>query len=491
MKRAVVIGAGVAGLAAGIRLAEGGFDVTLLERQAGPGGNLRAWTREGHTIDNCLHWMNGTREGSRLNRLWRSIGALGDGVDLIRQPFFYRSYLPGGTLTMWRDPDRAQAELCDKSPRDAHTVRRFFCDAKRLSSGSPLLRAAVFARWFPTSVGDYADSLSDPDLQAFFSDYLGREYAALGLLVAYSAFLSGDADLPAGGSPGVAARLARRLHSAGGKLICGVRATGIVTHNGRAEAVLTDRGDAFPADFVIAACDPHVTFSRLLSPDHAPPALRRADDDPRTPHISSLHAAFSLAAPFPPGAAWTTVVSGDPASLPARTGGRVILRSFSHEPSFAPEGKTVLQATCFLSGKEAELWLSRDGDYRERKAAFASAVADAIGTAFPYASFSLLDAWTPATYERYTGADRGDYIGWLLPAKKIPPRLPERIKGIENLFLASGWCRMPGGLPSAAASGLRAANAILSADPLPRVFPGFSHFGREKKKKRRKFDIPS
>ena len=491
MKKAVIIGAGVAGLAAGIRLAEGGYDVTLLEQQAGAGGNLRAWSREGHTIDNCLHWMNGTREGSRLNRLWRSIGALGDGVALIRQPFFYRSYLPGGTLTMWRDPERAEAELIEKSPRDARSVRRFFGDAKRLSSGSPVLRAAVYARWFATSIGDFADSLSDPDLSTFFSDYLGREYAALGLLSAYAAFLSGDADLPAGGSPCVAARLAERLTLRGGKLICGVRATGIVTQSGRAKAVLTDRGEAFDADRVIAACDPHVTFSRLLSPSYAPSALRRTDENPRTPHISSLHAAFSLSAPFPPGAAWTTVVSGDPAALPERTRGRVILRSFAHEPSFAPEGKTVLQATCFLSGKEADTWLSRDGDYRERKAAFVSAVAAAIGTAFPYASFSPLDAWTPATYRRYTGADRGDYIGWLLPERKIPPRLPERVKGIENLAIASGWCRMPGGLPGAAASGLRAADAILSSDPLPRVFPGFSLSGREKKKKRRKFDIPS
>lgn len=491
MKKAIVIGAGMAGMTAGIRLAEGGWDVTILEQQAGPGGNLRSWTRAGHVIDNCIHWLNGTREGSRLNGLWRSLGVLGDGVGLIRHPFFYRSYLPGGTLSMWRDPDRTEAELCEKSPRDAKAVKRFFCDARALASGSPLSRAAVTLRWFRVSVGDFADALSDPDLSTFFSDYLGREYAALGLLFAYAAFLSGDADLPAGGSPGVARRLAERFTSYGGKLVTGVRATGIVVRGGRATAVLTDRGEAFEGDRVIAACDPHVTFSRLLPREYAPAALRRFDTDPRTPHISSLHVAFSLSSPFPPGAAWTTVIPGDPAAFPRRTGGRLILRSFYHESGFAPEGKTVLQAMCFLSGEDADGWLCRGKEYEKKKEALSRAALDAVKTAFPYSDPSVLDAWTPATYERYTGADRGDYIGWLVPAGLIPPRLPERVKGIRGLSIASGWCRMPGGLPTAAQSGARAAADVLLSDPLPRRFPGVSFPGRGKTKKRQKFDLPS
>jgi len=42
----IVIGAGIAGLAASLRLAHQGFSVTVLERHAGPGGKMRvcqAW----------------------------------------------------------------------------------------------------------------------------------------------------------------------------------------------------------------------------------------------------------------------------------------------------------------------------------------------------------------------------------------------------------------------------------------------------------------
>ncbi|MBO6019955.1 MAG: hypothetical protein J6P88_02075, partial [Clostridia bacterium] len=185
------------------------------------------------------------------------------------------------------------------------------------------------------------------------------------------------------------------------------------------------------------------------------------------------------------------VIGGDPAALPTRTGGRLILRSFSHEPGFSPEGKTVLQATCFLSGEEADGWFCPEAEYKIKKDAFVLAALDAVKTAFPYSSPAVIDAWTPATYERFTGADRGDYIGWLVPAGLIPPRLPERVRGIANLSIASGWCRMPGGLPTAARSGARAAADVLLSDPLPRRFSGASFPGRKKLKKSQKFDLPS
>ena len=41
MKRALVIGAGVGGLTAAMKLAHAGFDVRVYEKQSGPGGRDR------------------------------------------------------------------------------------------------------------------------------------------------------------------------------------------------------------------------------------------------------------------------------------------------------------------------------------------------------------------------------------------------------------------------------------------------------------------
>lgn len=56
MKPIVVIGAGFAGLSAASFLAKAGYQVTVLEKQAGPGGRARQWKTNGFTFDMGPSW---------------------------------------------------------------------------------------------------------------------------------------------------------------------------------------------------------------------------------------------------------------------------------------------------------------------------------------------------------------------------------------------------------------------------------------------------
>ncbi|MBI4443917.1 MAG: FAD-dependent oxidoreductase, partial [Acidobacteria bacterium] len=59
--RVIVLGAGLAGLAAALRLAETGYDVELVERRAVLGGRASSFIPPGETeqIDNCQHVLLG------------------------------------------------------------------------------------------------------------------------------------------------------------------------------------------------------------------------------------------------------------------------------------------------------------------------------------------------------------------------------------------------------------------------------------------------
>src|SRR6476620_2760298 len=48
---AVIIGAGLGGIATAARLARNGYDVTVLEKNAEPGGRCNQLTRDGHRFD--------------------------------------------------------------------------------------------------------------------------------------------------------------------------------------------------------------------------------------------------------------------------------------------------------------------------------------------------------------------------------------------------------------------------------------------------------
>ena len=48
---ALIIGAGIGGIAVAARLARSGYQVTVLEKNAGPGGRCDQWVRDGHRFD--------------------------------------------------------------------------------------------------------------------------------------------------------------------------------------------------------------------------------------------------------------------------------------------------------------------------------------------------------------------------------------------------------------------------------------------------------
>ncbi len=58
-KKVIIIGSGVSGLAAAAVLAKGGWQVTLLERNATTGGRARTWSQDGFLFDMgpSFYWM--------------------------------------------------------------------------------------------------------------------------------------------------------------------------------------------------------------------------------------------------------------------------------------------------------------------------------------------------------------------------------------------------------------------------------------------------
>ena len=237
---------------------------------------------------------------------------------------------------------------------------------------------------------------------------------------------------------------------------------------GRARSVTLADGRRLYADDVVLACDPACAFGRLIPAEYLPEGLRRRYADQRRRLFSSFHCAFGCEAEKP-------LFSGDlildlPERLRRSFGtDYLILREFSHEPSFAPKGKSLIQAMCFCTREHSMRLIRLSGErtlYRAEKELLSSMIEGVIKERFPSLSGRLrcIDSWTPATYRRFTGAPTGSYLGFTLPAGRIPTMIPPRIKGVANLYLATQWQQEPGGLPTAASAGIAAAQAICHAE---------------------------
>jgi phytoene desaturase len=130
--RIVVVGAGLAGLSAALRLRGAGREVTVVERAAGPGGRAGVLRRGGYVLD------TGPSVFTAPEVVADALAAVGEKLDdrltLVPLPTTYRAqFADGSHLDVHADPDAFAAEverLC--GPAEAQALRRYLADLAAL-----------------------------------------------------------------------------------------------------------------------------------------------------------------------------------------------------------------------------------------------------------------------------------------------------------------------------------------------------------------------
>lgn len=476
MAEILVIGGGVAGLSAGIYAQLSGHQATICERQSVAGGNLMGWQRGEYHIDNCIHWLTGTNPKTENYKLWKDLGALGD-VDIYQADSLYTYEENGITISLYQHLDKLKEELLKLSPEDEKEINNFITAVKLIQSfkgvsdkkgffnsikGIPLLY-----RYFKMSTGDLAKRFKNLCLQGFITSMLGKDFAALALIIVFATFCSGDGGIPAGSSLAMSKRMINRFLTLGGKLLLDKEATRIIkTEDGLQSVYFTD-GTILSADYVVVTTEPIIAFEKLLNAP-IPKDLLKQYNNPKMPRFSSIHCAFAC----------------DTDNLPFRNDfifklpkteqailktENLIIREFTHEKGFAPKGKTVIQSLTFCDEDTSKKFIELRKNtirYRAKKTEIANLIQNAIIRKFPQLNNKLqcIDVWTPATYHRYINTEIGSYMSFLLPSKTIPKRINNLVKNKPGVVLATQWLRAPGGLPIAAQVGKEAIMRILQKE---------------------------
>ncbi len=491
----LIIGGGIAGLAAGCYARMNGYETEILEANDRPGGLCTSWTRKDYTIDGCLRWLVGSRTGTALNHVWRELGVLPD-RELVRHEELVRVAGPGGkVLVAYTDPDRLEQHLLSLAPDDAAPIREFVSAIRRFTKFDILLPkpgrlasmklAAKMAPYLgqmqalgTVSIGQFAGRFKDPFLrEAFPMMFFGlRDCQLLTLVMALAGFASGDSTYPIGGSLALARSIEARYLALGGRITYGARVERVLVEEGGAAgfragakgaravgALLADGGER-RADIVLSACDGHETVYELLGGRFLTDRIRLDYERRATPiYPPYLQVALGVDLDF----------SDEPHAVVYRLKQPLIIAGEKHEwlgvqhygydPTMAPAGKSVVKAS-FLTGYD--YWKNlRDYDrehYQEEKKSLADAVIACLGEI--YEGFGkhveVVDVATPATFERYTRTWRGSFMGWMaVPGLAYPPR-SKTIPGLDGFYMCGQWVEQGGGVPTAAASGRVAVSLI-------------------------------
>ena len=482
MANILIIGGGVAGLSAGIYAQLNGHQATICEKHKVAGGNLTGWQRGDYHIDNCIHWLTGTNPNTDTYKTWKDLGALG-GVEIYQGDTLYTSEHCGTLLSLHKDLEKTQKQMLDCSPEDKNEINSFISAVKALQklcgvggkehnqkggAGTMILNSPLLLKYYKMSTSELAERFSHPTLKRFITSLLGDGFGALALIMVFATFCGENGGIPAGGSLKMAERMADRFTSLGGRLLTGKEVAKINRQGGKAISVSFSDGTEEKADYFILTTDPAATFGKLIDVT-MPRQLQKLYHNTAFSRFSSYHCAFACDTnelPF----------SGDYVfELPQKYhpilgNAQFAVREYAYEPSFAPSGKTVIQTISFCEETEARMFISlRKTDkksYNYLKNEIAEACLLALTEKFPQLTGKLtcIDVWTPATYHRYTNSEIGSFMSFTLPAKTLPIRVSNRIKGLPNVILATQWQQSPGGLPIAAEGGKIAIQTILALE---------------------------
>lgn len=128
---AAVIGSGLGGLAAAIRLGARGYRVTVFEKLEQPGGRAGVFRQDGFTFDAGPTIVTAPFV---LEELWSQAGAkFSDDVDLKPlDPFYDLRFADGTVMSCWRDHEKAREEVRRISPSDLAGYDAFMAESERI-----------------------------------------------------------------------------------------------------------------------------------------------------------------------------------------------------------------------------------------------------------------------------------------------------------------------------------------------------------------------
>lgn len=282
--RACVIGAGIGGLAAAMRLGAMGYTVTVLDRLDAPGGRGSAIHRGGHRFDLGPTIVTVPQT---LRDLWAACGRDFDAeVDLRPLDPFYEIRWPDGTrLPVHASVDAMREEVRRLSPGDVRGWEAFLKDSeKRYRVGfedlgrRPMHALAETLRVLPTfarlradrSVAAHAASrVRDPRLRmalSFHPLFIGGDpfrVTSMYILVSHLEATFG-VHYAMGGVAAIAEAMVRVIEGQGGEVRLGAEADEITVERGRASGVRLVDGERVPAEIVVSNADAGHTYDRLL-----------------------------------------------------------------------------------------------------------------------------------------------------------------------------------------------------------------------------------
>lgn len=455
----IIIGAGMSGLAAGIRLAYFDKRVCVVEKHYAFGGLNSYYTLNGREYDVGLHAVtNYVPPGNRtaaLPKLLRQLRLTREDFDL-REQSFSEIRFPDNLLRFNNDITLLKDEVAEQFPRDADRFRRFVHELEQYDD-------TLLDRPYKPTRSVLRDRLTEPVLiemllcpVMYYGSAEPHDMDFTQFVTMFKSLFCEGLARPPGGVRTIIRALVRKFRACGGKLMMNSGVESIEVDNGRAAGVTLQDGRHLTADVILSSAGYFETM-RMCADDPVPPP------EDQTGEISFVETIGTLDRPpadlgheatvvfFNDGEEFCYACPDDPVDL--RSGVVCTPNNYLGHEHLA-EG--VFRVT-WLADHRA--WMGLDeATYNARKQAYHGPFLDRARSYIPDFAEHLVctDMFTPRTIHRYTGHIHGAVYG-------APRKLRDGRTRLENLFIC-GTDQGFLGIIGAMLSGITIANLHVLAE---------------------------
>ena len=478
----VIVGAGLAGLSAALRLAGAGRKVTVVERESVPGGRNGLLKKDGYSFD------TGPSVLTMPDLIADALACVGedikDWLDLVPlEPLYRAFYHDGSTLDVHADTNRMQAEIektigADEALGYGKYVEfvtklykyemKDFIDRNidsPLNLLTPNLAKLVALGGFRRLAPKVNQFLKDPrtqkvySFQAMYAGVSPQQALAIYAVIAYMDSVNG-VFFPKGGMHAVPRALAGAAAKHGVEFKYNTTVTSIEHSNGRATAVITDTQERIPCDVVVLNPDLPVAWRELLG--RTPPSVKRLTYSPscvtllvgsnkKYDHLAHHNIHF--------GQSWDGVFDELINKKVLMTDPSLLVTVPAHDdPSLAPQGKSSYYILFPTPNLDADIdWNKQASSYRDEMLR----VMEKRGYNGFIDSIEVEKITTPLDWEKQ-GMERGAPFASAHTFFQTGPFRPSNMaKGFENVVFAGSGTQPGVGVPMVLISGRLAAERIV------------------------------
>jgi phytoene desaturase len=285
-EKIVIVGAGLAGLSAAIRLIGAGRDVTILERESVPGGRNGLLEKSGYSFDTGPTVLT---MPSLIEDVLSTVGEnMNDWLELMPlRPLYRAFYSDGSTLDVHSNTEEMEAEIARVVGGDeANGYRKYvefvtklykyemndFID-KNIDSPldllTPNLARLIAIGGFRKLAPKVSQFLKDPrtqriySFQAMYAGVSPQQALAIYAVIAYMDAVNG-VFFPKGGMHAVPRALANVAVKHGAKIFYNSKVTKLEKKGNRVVAAITEDGSRYECDAIILNPDLPIAYTELL-----------------------------------------------------------------------------------------------------------------------------------------------------------------------------------------------------------------------------------